>query len=1250
VLNYRMNFCDLLNLTVSSITWLENNVFLTVSTPSNFDSNTAPEEIKFHVITREPPSGYMFQKIADPAMPYGLPRHPPHHFLLRLKDFPPHLQDLLIVASSASTDIGLFSRSKTPLAADKPSDKVVGVFTMTEAIDSRRAQLPMTIDSADTSPIGVVLDLSSREKVVRPIPTDEMDESPTPMPSLMVLNNEGALSSWWVVYSESVKQGTMYPGLVAAGQSPQSLSSASTQPKSAFGGLPSNTMAAQPTFGASATPLPVMSGFKQPTPSTFGAPSGLGSNPSGVFGTPSVQAPSPWAQTTSASTGNTAATFGSPAFGSTSAPNAQGLAFGASALPGNRASPWTTMTTKGPGAAFGQPTSISSTPTSTFGSGLGGGGGVFGSGAIPSSGGFASFANKNGFAAAAAAQGSNGTSIFAAKPTSEGFAAPVSSSGMETSTSFGGNTSIAPEKLGGLFGSGGFKLGSTFKPDGTAENGGPKPSTSNSFFGTGFGEALAAPQKSLFTATPTTVDADMDADVPETSQTESRAVVSESKKPGFSAPVPPTSTTPTSTPAATKFQFPDVSPPVKTGLFGTDPPLGGPITKHDTSKSTNFSFGSTPAIDNKQETTIPGKVAIPNILPATPEAPRFKQEPISDSEVESTLKDIPEAPLPPDSTSKSSYPAGDSSVSSIEPEAPLPPDFLSTVASKNVAELPLPSPETKDKKSTLSDMVASSDVPDGPEEDDESGFETEDENYESEGLSEEGSGEDVVKDVSPTSDLHQTPGFTPQSSFGAGTDGDRFTKISRPAQDINARSLFGEIAGQTVPKLPPPKPMLSPRSPSPIRNPRHTSLLRPDATRSVSAPGIASQILGSSKSSKDRPSGIYNPLLTPSLDQRNMEEQRKMAARERKETEESQALIDKEDESIQAFLSREIVGTKILDDFIAHQDYVGNADKDSIPAQVEAVYRDVNSMIDTLGINSVSLKSFLKGHEEQYNESGRTRLDLEDGEDWCLIEMSGLTSIVEKDLRQKLDQGRVKDVGTKLECCVELEKDLLRLRAKHDDIKRLLIVHSDPEHVATTRSQPLTAEQAVQQHDLRRDFTTFQKLLGEAEENLTVLRAKLSSQRNMNGRAPPGPTVEAVMRTITKMTQMAEKRSGDVDVLENQMRKLRLSSASNGGSREASPFATPAAKASTRPGTSSTYGLFYTPDSSKDTPRNMQTSLTSSVLSYGRATPPRRKMSGFTEDDKQQLKVKTARRKEVTDRLRTALQKSTVRIRPLDAD
>ena len=187
--------------------------------------------------------------MTDPVDPFGSDKTP-HHTAARLKDFPPSLQDLLIFSSTATPDIGLMSRSKTPLSTDVDADKITNVFTTTElADDSKRATLPMgeTLDSG--LPVGTALDLSSKDPVYKPIPSDEMEQSPGPLPGYWVLNDEGVLSAWWVIYNDSIRAGTTYPHLAAAA------TDAST------------------SAAPAATQAPPANPFGTPSASAFGAPS-----------------------------------------------------------------------------------------------------------------------------------------------------------------------------------------------------------------------------------------------------------------------------------------------------------------------------------------------------------------------------------------------------------------------------------------------------------------------------------------------------------------------------------------------------------------------------------------------------------------------------------------------------------------------------------------------------------------------------------------------------------------------------------------------------------------------------------------------------------------------------------------------------------------------------------------------------------------------------------------------------------------
>jgi len=829
---------------------------------------------------------------------------------------------------------------------------------------------------------------------------------------------------------------------------------------------------------------------------------------------------------------------------------------------------------------------------------------------------------------------------------------------MNTSIPFGDISHKIDNNPAGLFGgkSSGFVLSSTFKGEESVQKEAPEAAddTKDSLFGNAFGNALGDVGKAVQPETPVSKDADMD-------------TTDDAAKP--ETQVKPPSTTPASTPAPLNSAFPNSTQTVSSGLFGSTKPVT-PSSNPKPVISAGFSFGNTTA-----EAPKPGggfsfanSASAPSTKPSTPTAktpmgskspppPKIKKEPSPDPQIGKVGGEIPEAPLPPDPTSKSAYQAGDTSVSSTETDAPLPPDFLpkKIPESEQSGQSPPPLPFKKSVQETFSaDLTPARDSPGGPEDE---GVDSEflsEEIGESDQLSddEEGSGEDVAKDVSLTSETNQTPGFTPESSFGVRTNR---ISVDNPfkkpeATGSHPRVLYGEIE-RSVPILPPPNLQASPRSPSPVRSAIPGRMLRPETSRSVSAPGVASQILGSQSLAR-KPVVPAQKTFNLSLEQQREEEQRKKEARARKEAEETQALVDVEDEKLQEQLASELEATTTLDEFIAHVEHVNAPSVDSIPAQVEMVYRDINSMIDTLGLNARALKCFIKGHTEQYKDEGRHKKDLEDDDGWCLVEVEDLSAVVEKELAKDLENGRVKDVSRKLETCIDLQRDLIRLHARHEDVRKIMASQLDPDHLAISRSQPLSAEQAAQQHDLRRDFTKFQKLLSEAEEALTILKAKIVSQASSHGKSigAVGPTVEAVMRTITKMTSMAEKRSGDIDVLEGQLRKLQLNPAASTGSRENSPFATPNRMSLRNPATTSTYGLFYTPDSIKDEHWGAQNSLMSSTSSLNRNSPPRKKMSGYSIEEKTQLRTKLARKREVTNRLRVALQKAGTNIRLMNDD
>ncbi|PNP57135.1 hypothetical protein THARTR1_02977 [Trichoderma harzianum] len=1219
------------NCHVSSLTWLENNLWLAIHS-----TNDSPPSSIYHIITRQPPSSFTYQKLTDPVQPFGSDKVP-HHSILRLRDFPPDLQDLLIVSSTASTDVGLLTRSKNALTTDLPAESITNVFTTTELLDdSKRPTLPMTDSADDSTPIGVALDLSSKDKIYKPIPADEeLEESPTPLPGFWILTHEGVLCSWWIIYTDSIKKAMPYPGLTAVQGDTGSVSApaaSSASPFSNAGPSPfSSSSAAAPAFGSSAQLGQKASPWGTAAASGTAAPSAGGAFGSSAFGS---AAP--------------AATFGKPST----------VGFGQSSQLGMRASPWASAGAgvgagagAGAGAAsgpaFGQSGFASFANKSPFGSTPA----ITAQPSTPSSsGGFAGFSSQGGFASLAGNSSSNtGGSVFGSGGTLAGAGSAFGSTSTDTAFPAKPSGSVfgnQEKPSGSVFGSTPFKLESSFKPDPSQGGNDKAPAASgSSMFGSTFGSALNDAATKAPDSAASARDEDMDTGEasPQTGTGSATPLATQGASSfgaASSTTIPAASTTGTTSLFGSKTATPQTT---GTGLFGTGGAAAKPAGGSDLFGSGSFGSASKPPA------TSSGLFGSAN-------------KPAEDESKTPTVKANPFAtPLPPDTTSKSSYLIGESSDSSVtsttsslfgsaatsnpsnpfatglsgtdknaaakDPEAsksssfikvskpsnepptvvedaPLPPDPVksnffskpSNAAPPAAFGLPTSAPKTRPSVTSApalaSEGEAESDLDDNAS---------------------EGSGVDVARDLSPT-------------AMGLGTPIGPFNGLADTSRADRGRSqqLFGEVRRST-PTIA--QPDASPRSPSPLRGGVPNRALVPDITRSVSAPGVASQLSGPKKSQlvASATAGKDKPAAGDAF----IAQSRKL--RERQQAEETRVLIDEEDEEVQRVLASEIEGTLELDEFIAHSNVAPPA-QESIPAQVEAVYRDINSMIDTLGLNARSVRAFIKGHTDGGVIDGRSPDDLDHPDDWVLCEIGDLGEILEVELSGDLEEGRVQDLTVQLEACQELARDMHRLRAKQEDLKRVIMARVDPNQAEAARSLPLSAEQQTQQNELRREYTNFSKLLAEAEEALTLLKTRIASLSSTSGRGTTHvPTVEAVMKTITKMTSMVEKRSGDIDVLETQLRRMRLETPS----REESPFRTPQARRS----------ILLSPDATPA--RNMRQSLSSSVMSLTtpvKTSTPRKKVSGYSRDEKGDLMDKRAKRQAILGRLKDNVQKKGVSV------
>ena len=1173
---------------VSGISWLENDMFLIIYTPNNSSSDgTMPSSDYFIVSRQKGTSNFTFQKLPEVCPPYGMERMPTTHFITRLRNFQPVLQDLLILSATTSPDIGLISKADKPLSEEEPVTEAFTLTTITD--DSRRAQIPLSESMNDTSVVGVGLDLSSTELVSAPIPSDpEIESSATPLPEFFILNHEGVLASWWIIHNASIQAKSAYSGMASSTPIEHDMQATATSTPSMQSPMPvSNSTFGQSGFSATPFAKPATTSFGMTsTPSNTISSSAFGQTSSmPAFGqsTSIGDAKSSWTNTGfgASQPQSTASGFGAPSFGSTSTP-----ATSAAATFGGRS-----MLGAG-GSAFGK-SSTANAPT--FGSTSSASPFTNGSNASPfasnsGTSGFSSFANTNGTSAFASSAQNNGGSIFGKPPTSTISENSSNIFGAKSGSVFSsGEQATKPS----IFGNSGFKIESSFKADSTPND--DRPSSRNTNFPSLDNFGLPSVNKTSSLAATHDKEAEMEDD---------------------DEPTPPANNDAGNklsmiTPPSTLIHHKQTPAPPLSGLFG--PSNNDQSTPPAPNTSTAWSFGNLPSTTPK-DTPDPSKLTMfgtktaPETSPAAvqksepaplfgrkseaskdkyDEGPKIKEEPPSDDD-SAVLENIPEAPLPPDPVSKTTYSPGDTSISSDNSKQaidddPLPPDFLPA------------------NKSAVDEAAA----PQLPDDDDDFSSDF------------EGSTEDATGEISPIEDQSGEATeqllTSPESSFGKddtkdaeeSPTGGLFTKVNASSKS-SSRPLFGEIGSTQF--FPPPVPQESPRSPSPIRASRSPQLLRPEAPRSFSAPGRP-PVLDRRKAQLAK-----SPLAVQAVHERELEAARESArtealarAKAEAEAQVARELQYDENEDLRKELAAPLEAKEQLELFLPYSfDESSTTPKAGVPGQIERLHQDLESMINNVGINLRSLSGFMlyqKDHKVDLDWPGvLTSEDMEEALDtkWDLSDISRLHE-GSTALQDRLRTLQIQDFADKIKQCQSLlAQDLIELRSKINQMRKSTRVQSDP---TLTTSAPLSAAQASLQNDLRKSATGVQIKLSELEQKVAILRAKLAETASVSsnhssvsdlrssrlGRSGSHkkPTIEAVTNTISKLTAMAESKSADVDILEAKIRKLGLDTTSRKDSSP-SPYGTPNGRASAmvlRTSTSSTPGgksiksVYHTPES-----------------------------------------------------------------------
>lgn len=134
-------------------------------------------------------------QLEDPAPSFGCDRSP-FYFCHVLKSW--GFESLLILANSASTDVGLIGADSTKLEN-------------WEALEAYQFTMPLDDEQDDTWPISTALDLCSDQV----LPSLTPDQPPMPScPILWVLNNKGMLMACDVLSTSTLEKGIQYPSMV----------------------------------------------------------------------------------------------------------------------------------------------------------------------------------------------------------------------------------------------------------------------------------------------------------------------------------------------------------------------------------------------------------------------------------------------------------------------------------------------------------------------------------------------------------------------------------------------------------------------------------------------------------------------------------------------------------------------------------------------------------------------------------------------------------------------------------------------------------------------------------------------------------------------------------------------------------------------------------------------------------------------------------------------------------------------------